>query len=81
MNLTRSREYTVNMGNYESVKIGASVTVDTDQLVIAEGTSPQEAGIAFAEQVLEQALAADVKEASELTATRDSFILSWGKGQ
>lgn len=77
MILRKSREFTVNMGNYESVKIGAAVELDTKDYGNAD------VGIDWlnteADKILEQVLAQDIHEASELTATRDSFILSWGK--
>lgn len=79
MILRKSREFTINMGNYESVKIGASVEIDSDDLAIEVGTSPVDAANRYADEALTQVLEADIKEASELTSTRDSFILSWGK--
>lgn len=78
MILTRSREYTVNMGNYESVKIGGSITVDSEKMAGEDGVEPLPSELqAIVETALDNLLAGDVKEASELTATRDSFILSW----
>lgn len=74
MILRKSREFTINMGNYESVKIGASVEIDPDE--VDRDVDPR----AFIEDKLDQLMEADVKEASELTSTRDSFILSWNKG-
>lgn len=79
MILRKSREFTVNMGNYESVKLGASVEIDSDILARAEGTSPVEAANEYADKVLDEVQAEDIKEAASLTNTRDSFILSWKK--
>lgn len=78
MILTRSREFTVNMGNYESCKIGASVTVDTEKLS-PEDYAQYKVSDAFnlAEVLLDEALASDLNEAKELTNTKDSFVLSW----
>jgi hypothetical protein len=78
MIVERSREFTVNMGNYESVKIGARVTLDPEEFPELQGAT-LEASHAKADELLDDMLAADVKEVSELTATRDSFILSWKK--
>lgn len=72
MILTRSLEFTVNMGNYESCKVGASVTVDTAELP-SDVTDPTQ----FMEDKLEEIMASDVKEVTELTNTKDSFVLSW----
>lgn len=73
MILRKSREFTINMGNYESVKIGASVEIDPDE--IGKDIDSQ----SFLDDRLDQVLAEDIAEASALTNTRDSFILSWGK--
>jgi hypothetical protein len=72
--LRKSREFTVNMGNYESAKIGAAVELDTKEL----GQVTDKDVYDLADRILEEALASDIKEAGELTGTRDSFILSWG---
>lgn len=77
MILTRSREFTVNMGNYESCKIGASVAINTDDMKPAEGELTMEQVYAVADDLLDQALASDLNEARELTHTEDSFVLSW----
>lgn len=83
MKLTRSRELVVNMGNYESLRIGASVDIE-----VADESSTQLLGqsvsdIAFkdacakADDLLDQALATDLQEAQKLTYVKDSFSLSW----
>lgn len=77
MILRKSREYTVNMGNYESVKIGAAIEIDTKELVEVPDKEVDVMG--FMDKYLDNMIAEDVKEAAELTTTRDSFILSWGK--
>lgn len=73
MILRKSLEFTINMGNYESVKIGASVEIDPDE--IDKDIDSQ----SFLDDRLGTILAEDIAEASALTNTRDSFILSWGK--
>ena len=75
MNVTRSREYTINMGNYESLKIGASITFDSEEQngVLGEGEELHQ----FLDKALDVLLEDEVKEAQELTHTKDSYILSY----
>ena len=61
------------MGNYESLKTGASVVLDFD-----DNEDLQELQ-GIADKMLDSALGTDIKEASELTDVRNSYILSWGK--
>lgn len=75
MIITKSREYTVNMGNYESLKFGGSVSLDTDD-VMAAGLGPEKV-IEIIEDKLTQVLAEDLAEARALTNTKDSYVLSW----
>lgn len=84
MIIERSREFTVNMGNYESLKLGAKVTLDSKDYVpsLDEAKEPQKVTeflIDSAEGILQQALAADMTEAGALTHTDNSFVLTWGK--
>jgi hypothetical protein len=74
--ISRTRAYTVNMGNFESFRTEATVEVDTDKIVIEEGTAPQDAGFEYADKLLTQALAKDLSEAAQVTLTKDSFILT-----
>lgn len=81
------------MGNYESVKIGASIEVSpsdipgltkdpttmTDEELVRGEVIDFYKVSEYADKLLEEAIAKDIKEAGELTNTRDSFILSWGK--
>ena len=70
MILTRSRDYTINMGNnsFESVKIGATISVDTSEI-------PGELNITeMANGLLTEALTDEVSYFSDLTQKRDSFI-------
>jgi hypothetical protein len=64
------REHTINLGNYESLKIGASVETEAD------GIGP---GLAEEmEKNLDNILANDIKEAVELLpAGSTSYIQSW----
>lgn len=77
MILEKSREFTVNMGNYESMKIGARVTVEPKDMAHPSANFADLND--FADKLLGDALAKDVKEVSDLTHTRDSFVLSWRK--
>lgn len=77
MIITRGREHTVNMGNYESLKISASVTVDTAELVIPIDQDNHVRD--FLEAKLSELLANDLAEAGALTNVKDSYILSWEK--
>jgi len=76
MKLTKIREHTVNMGNYESLKIGATVEITDDWTTQGD----YEAAVVAADKALAEALAADIAEARELTNVKDSYILSWGEG-
>jgi hypothetical protein len=73
--ITKERNFTVNMGNFESMRFGASVELDSKELT-GEPTAGQM--YAMADEMIAEALAADVKTAGELTNTTDSFILSIG---
>ena len=75
MIITKSREFTVNMGNYESLKIGASVSVDTADVPIGK-TTDQEI-FDWIEEKLTAVIAEDLAEAKALTNTKDSYVLSW----
>ena len=80
MIIVRGREHTVNMGNYESLKISASVTVDTDTIIVP-GLMGEDELIdfynKFIDDKLTEVLAGDVNEARALTNVKDSYILSW----
>lgn len=70
MKFTRTREHVVNMGNYESFKFGGSVEVEIDNLLTPEDYDS-------IDTKLDALLANEVKEARELTNTKDSYILSY----
>jgi len=78
--LERSREFTVNMGNYESMKTGAKVSVDTDsaEFKVLVATYPDLSNSNdILEALLDAALKQDLTELGELTHTNNSFILTW----
>jgi len=73
--ITRGREHTINMGNYESVKIHATVSVDTSSPSF-EGMPLQDI-YDMLDQMLIDAMSKEVTEAKVLTNVKDSYILSW----
>lgn len=75
MIITRGREHTINMGNYESVKIHATVSVDTSSPSF-EGMPLQDI-YDMLDQMLIDAMSKEVTEAKVLTNVKDSYILSW----
>lgn len=75
MIITRGREHTVNMGNYESLKISATVTVDSADPKFQDMPTGQVNE--FCEEILTNMLTQDIEEARALTNVRDSYILSW----
>lgn len=77
MQVTRTRKFTVNMGNYESLATEASVTVDTDNYPVSlwPEKGREENVFDFVESLLDKALAADLEEAGRLTDVRTSFVL------
>lgn len=70
MQLTRTREFVVNMGNYESFRTSATVEVDLFEIDQAEYE---------AEILLDAALKADLLEAASLSDVRNTYILTWNK--
>lgn len=64
MKITKSREVTVNMGNFESLKIGA--TIEDDEMTVSE-----------LDELLNLALKNDLLWAAENTGTHNSYILTW----
>lgn len=75
MIITRGREHTINMGNYESVKIHATVAVDTHDP--AYSGMPLQHIYDMLDQTLIDAMSKDITEAKVLTNVKDSYILSW----
>jgi len=64
--ISRSREFTVNMGNYESVKIGGSVQADS-----------AEEGYEGLDRILREMLLPDLKRAAEISDVPNTYILTW----
>lgn len=83
MILERYREHTVNMGpgTYESMKVGASVKLDTDNLPDDVKASVLDDSLdelyKAAEKILDDALASELKEVAELSLLSNSHIRSW----
>lgn len=61
---TISREFTVNMGNYESVKIGGSVQADD-----SEGRS--------LDKELRDMLKPDLVKAAQISDVKNTYVLTW----
>lgn len=79
MKVSKSKRLTVNMGNYESVALNASMEIDSD----VDGDALAELGLdtwdtsevkTFLDQQLDTLMSSDVEEAAELTANDDSFV-------
>lgn len=79
MILERYREHTVNMGpgTYESMKVGALVRLDSDNLPDGIVAPDQESLYKVAESMLDDALADELKEVAELSLLSNSHIRSW----
>ena len=75
MKLTRTRAYTINMGNYESFRTEATVELDDIENLGPDEPAMQAAN-EKAERMLSQALAKDIAEAAEVTLTQNSFVLT-----
>lgn len=66
MILSRSREFTVNMGNYESFKVGGSVQADSE-----------EEGYEGLDRILKEMLKPDLVRAAEISDVKNTYILTW----
>lgn len=74
MRLIRSREHVINMGQYESVRVGASVELDIE---FTADTVSQDV-YDEADRVLAASMASDIQEAIDLLPPGSaSYILSW----
>jgi hypothetical protein len=71
MRLERSREFTVNMGAYESVKFGARVALTDEEAANIPNVQ------AYMETLLDGALQRDLEWAEKYTGKEDSFVLTW----
>lgn len=80
MEITRTRELTIRMGEYESFKTAATVTATPADIgVLEDGTSLDHEEIAealrgFIADQLDAAMADDIADAAELSGDRKSFI-------
>jgi hypothetical protein len=66
MILTVSKEFTINMGNYESVKIGGSVQADSE-----------EEGYEGLKKTLREMLKPDLVRAGQISDVKNTYILTW----
>ena len=74
--ITRHLAYKANLGNYEHVEFGASVTVTEDDVTIDPDCSPArrvEILDRFANEQLDLMLAPDLAAAAKLSVKEDSF--------
>lgn len=71
MKVSKTVSHRINMGNYESLTLGASVEIDTDDL---EG---DEAVLDLIDTTISDALAPDLKEARRLS--NNSYISEFGR--
>lgn len=74
MNVTRTRSHVINMGNYESFRTEATVTMEVER--------PSQVDQEFhdlMDAVLTRALNADLEEASKLTTYAESYAIVWKK--
>lgn len=84
MRIERRLDFTINMGSFESVKTGASISLDSEEicpeLLAAQG--PQavlDTLHKMADAALIQLTEEDLRKAGALTHKNDSFILTWDK--
>lgn len=79
MKITRSREHTVNLGNYENVKIGASVELSEDDF--GKDADPDRM-VAEANTLLDQLLERDLAEAlANVPSSQNSHLETWSPGE
>lgn len=77
MKLIRNREHTINMGSYESLKVGASVEIVLPDDLFA-GEKNRQSVYDKADVFLSEALKADLDEAIALLPPgSQSYVLSW----
>ena len=83
MIIRRSISHTVNPcpDMYESIRIEASVEVDSEELGGDEVGYTLEDAVEVAQQLLDRAVEADVREASaSVDSSFDSYVKHWKKG-
>lgn len=73
MKLTRTREFVVNMGNYESFRTSATVEL-YDPMITHITDLEQEA-----EKILDEALKQDLLDAARLSDVRNTYVLTWNE--
>ena len=81
MKVARSREYKVNMGNYEHLQVSAMIVIDDRDLFSEDelaGMDPDEvvdALATFAEKHLDKQLEPELKEAAEVSQASASMLI------
>ena len=80
MNISRTRQYKLNMGNYESVELSATISVkdvdifDEDELPSMTPDEVLEALQEHAERYLDQMLEQELKQAGEVSEATASLL-------
>ena len=72
MKLTRGREHVINLGQYESLRLSASIEVEFDErfeTMVDKYTD--------LDAMLDNAMRNDLKEAEKLTDVRNSYVITW----
>ena len=74
--ITRSKEFTINMGNYESYKSGASVELQVPE---GMGTDDETYASLFAkaDAIIESSLKEDLEKAADISGVANTYILTW----
>lgn len=82
MKVSLTKSYKLNMGNYESMEMSATVSVEGSDLYDEEGLADVDPDDLHAElhkyakERLEAMLAPELREAAELSAATDSMLFS-----
>ena len=83
MRISRTRHLKVNMGTYESYEFGATVTLDWDDIDLADREELADAPLAertalltgYVVQTLDAQLVQEIEDSVELTDEEKSFVL------
>jgi len=81
MIIERSREHVVNLGNYESVRVGARITLDRADIeeLLQDGLKIEDV-VTQADECLDALLAADLAEAEQnVPPDKETHLTTWKK--
>lgn len=80
MKITRSREHLVNLGNYESARVGASVELSDDDVKRLQDKT--QSVVKYADEMLDRLLERDLKEAlANVPSSQSSHLETWSPGE